>query len=220
MSRPAGPTEGDSGSGGDTAPGPDSAGTPGGAASPVVVARAELYSSLVTRQTGRAVRLSIEEKITGRRSPVVTVLDFREVSVIDFSCADEVAAKLAGSAVASGDRGEKDLFLLFTGMEPHHLDPVDSALQRRGLAVAAERADGTPLVLGDLDDHRRRAWEYLCRAGGARVPEIARALQVDPEAAARLLRALHRRRLALRRPGEFVSLRRAVARARGEGDAP
>lgn len=188
------------------------------------VSRAELYSSLVTRQTGRAVRMGIEEQLAGRSGPVVTVLDFREVSVIDFSCADEVAAKLAGSAVTrdgdgrpAGGEGSPERFFLFTGLDEHHLDPVESALRRRELAVAARRIDGTPLVLGELEDRALRAWEWLCRAGGARVGEAARELEMESAAAARLLRALHRRRLVLRREREFVSLMRAVARAAGDG---
>lgn len=189
----------------------------GGDGGQAVVSRADLYSCLVTRQTGRAVRLSIEEQLTGRERPVVTVLDFREVSVIDFSCADEVAAKLAGSAVGPGEGRDEEIFFLYTGLDDHHLAPVQSALRRRDLAVAGERADGTPVVLGDLEDGPRRAWEHLCRAGGARARDVARELGLEAEAAAGLLRALYRRRMVLRRADEFVSLKRVVARATREG---
>lgn len=185
----------------------------------VAVSRADLYSSLVTRPTGRAVRLGIEEQVAGREGSVVTVLDFREVSVIDFSCADEVAAKLASSAVEVGGERAGELYFLFTGLGDHHLDPVESALRRRGLVVAAERADGTPLVVGELDEAPRRAWEHLCRAGGARAADVARALELEAEAAARRLEALWRRRLVLRRDDEFLSLRRVVSRARRDREA-
>ncbi len=183
------------------------------------VSRADLYSSLVTRQTGRAVRLGIEEQVAGREGPVVAVLDFREVSVIDFSCADEVAAKLVGSALEGEDGPGSGPYFLFTGLTDHHLDPVESALRRRDLVVAAERADGTPLVVGELEEGAGRAWEHLCRAGGARAAEVARALELESEAAARRLRALWRRRLVLRRGDEFVSLHRVAARARRDRDA-
>lgn len=182
------------------------------------VSRTDLYSCLVTRQTGRAVRLEIQDRLGGRGGPVVTVLDFSEVSVIDFSCADEVAAKLAGSAVRARGYPLRELYVLFTGLDERHRDPVESALLRRNLAVAAERGDGTPLVLGELADGRRRVWEQLRREGSGSPAELARALQLEPDAVARRLRALHRRRLVLRRSGDFVSLRRAVERAaRGPG---
>lgn len=177
---------------------------------PAAVSRADLYSSLVTRPTGRAVRLGIQEQVAGHEGPVVTVLDFRQVAVIDFSCADEVAAKLAGAALAADEGPGVELYLLFTGLDERHRDPVESALRRRDLVVAAERADGTPFLLGDLDDGARRTWRHLCRAGRGRAPDLARALELGSEAAARRLRTLHRRRLVLRCADEFVSLSRVV----------
>lgn len=188
----------------------------GGGADPRVadVSQARLYSHLITRQTGRAVRLGIEERLAGGRDiPLVTVLDFRDVTIIDFSCADEVAAKLAGSAV-SGDPG---LFLLFTGMEDHHLDPVQSALRRRELAVAGERRDGTAVVLGELDSRVTRAWRWVHGVGDVRPPQLARELGTDDGDALRILRSLHRKRLLLHRGERFLSLRHAVSRV-GPGD--
>ncbi|TFG61608.1 MAG: hypothetical protein E4H28_08655, partial [Gemmatimonadales bacterium] len=62
---------------------------------PPDVAIASLYQEfLVTRHTGRAVRLSIERLVDERSGPSLTVIDFRDVAVIDFSCADEVVARL------------------------------------------------------------------------------------------------------------------------------
>lgn len=183
---------------------------------PAAVSRADLYSSLVTRPTGRAVRLGIEEQVADHDGPVVTVLDFREVAVIDFSCADEVAAKLAGAALEADGSAGAELYLLFTGLDDCHREPVESALRRRDLVVAAEREDGTPFLLGDLRGDDRRAWRHLCRAGRGRASDLARALELESETAARRLRALHRRRLLLRRADEFVSLSRVVA-GRGPG---
>ena len=55
-----------------------------------------LYSNLVTRDTGAAVRLQIEYLLgeSHDRGSALTVIDFSHVSMIDFSCADEVVAKL------------------------------------------------------------------------------------------------------------------------------
>ena len=187
-----------------------------GGAALAAVSRAELYSCLVTRPTGRAVRLSIRDQLAEHRGSVVSVLDFENVSVIDFSCADEVAAKLADEA-ASGAAGRGDLFLLFTGLEEHHLDPVESALRRRELVVSAERADGSPLVLGELEEEARRAWHGLVRRGEGGPEALADDLGLATEGAQSLLEALHRRRLVLRAEGAYVSLRRAAASARQDG---
>ena len=54
----------------------------------------ELYSNLVTRPTGAAVRAQIEALLADARERSLTVIDFSHVGMIDFSCADEVVAKL------------------------------------------------------------------------------------------------------------------------------
>lgn len=179
-----------------------------------VVCRTRLYSCLVTRPTGRAVRLGIQERLAGHRGAVVTVLDFRNVSVIDFSCADEVAAKLAGVA-RDGKADGTELFPLFTGLEQHHVDPVESTLRRRGLAAAAEMADGSPLVLGELEERARRAWHDVVRRGEGRAGVLAEELELSPEGAETVLETLHRRRLLLRGGAdEYVPLRSATSTRR------
>ena len=55
---------------------------------------ASLYSHLVTRPTGRAVRLAIESQLAEAERPSVYMIDLSEVAILDFSCADEVVAKL------------------------------------------------------------------------------------------------------------------------------
>ncbi len=191
-------------------------GPAGDGAALAAVSRAELYSSLVTRPTGRAVRLSIQDQLAGHRGSVVSVVDFRNVSVIDFSCADEVAAKLADAAL-NEEAGGGELFLLFTGLEEHHLDPVESALRRRELAVAAERTDGSALLLGEVEEDARRAWHGLVRRGEGPPEALAEELGLAAEGAEALLEGLHRRRLVLRVEGAYVSLRRAAASARDGG---
>ncbi|MEO2158389.1 MAG: hypothetical protein ABGX31_03535, partial [bacterium] len=49
---------------------------------------------LVTRTTGRDVRNAIEVKLSAIRSPALSVIDFSAIEVMDFSCADEVVARL------------------------------------------------------------------------------------------------------------------------------
>ena len=56
----------------------------------------DLYSNLVTRPTGAAVRTQIELLLgdPDATTRALTIIDFSQVSMIDFSCADEVVAKL------------------------------------------------------------------------------------------------------------------------------
>ena len=61
---------------------------------------ASLYSSLVTRPTGRAVRMAIETQLQGAGSLSISLIDFSEVGIIDYSCADKVVAKLLRQQLA------------------------------------------------------------------------------------------------------------------------
>ena len=54
----------------------------------------DLYSNLVTRPTGAAVRTEIESQLAGVRGRTLTVIDFSNVNLLDSSCADEIVAKL------------------------------------------------------------------------------------------------------------------------------
>ena len=55
------------------------------------------YADLVTRPTGRAVRASIEQALDADAG--VALLDFTGVRLMDFSCADEIVAKLSRDRV-------------------------------------------------------------------------------------------------------------------------
>ncbi|MEO7521080.1 MAG: hypothetical protein ABIW79_04635, partial [Gemmatimonas sp.] len=94
----------------------------------------DLYSNLVTRPTGAAVRTAIEQQVAEVGEPVVTTIDFSQVSLLDFSCADEIVAKLLMRyAEAEGPRG----YLLFAGIQEDHLDPIETVLEHHNLALVS-----------------------------------------------------------------------------------
>ena len=179
------------------------------------ISEACLYSHLITRPTGRAVRMGIEQGMVGQPGPVLTLVDFRNVAIIDFSCADEIVAKLAHAALSCTAPPLR--FYLFTGLEEHHLDPVESALRRRSLAVTGERADGTPCLLGEADHRLRRPWALVGRLGRATPGSLVPSCAATIEDARRLLEELHARRLLLRLASEFLSLRAAASATAGGG---
>ena len=111
----------------------------------------DLYSNLVTRGTGRAVRELIEQLLSESRDRALTVIDFSQVSMMDFSCADEVIAKLLIRYVS--DEAPRDMYFIFRGVTEDHRDAIDAVLERHGLALAIEAADRIELmgVLTDAD---------------------------------------------------------------------
>lgn len=165
------------------------------------IAVASLYQrNLVTRHTGRAVRLSVEGLVSELGATSLTVLDFGDVAVLDFSCADEVVAKLVLRAVDDAS-AETGCFFMFRGVAQHHVDPMDSALRRRGLAAAAQGPGGEPFLIGEVEPAASRLWLAVCEAGHARLDDLAPVLGMEPQDCGRLLDRMCARRL-LRREGQ------------------
>lgn len=150
---------------------------------------ANLYSNLVTRPTGAAVRTQIELllRASGRS---LTVIDFSHVSMIDFSCADEVIAKLL---MRQGGSRDQEAYFVFRGMTDDHWDAIEAVLERHGLALVVERDSGMEIV-GVLEERERRAFQAIKRRGRAESWELASDLG-EPEPAVRhaLDRMWHRR---------------------------
>src|SRR2546422_592160 len=101
-----------------------------------------MYADLVTRPTGRVVRERIERAIApadGRGDVTIARMDFTGVGCIDYSCADEIVAKLL--------RG-RPAVLVLSGLADGHREAIDSVLTGHGLAALLERRDGTLQALG------------------------------------------------------------------------
>src|SRR5206468_12868619 len=103
-----------------------------------------VYADLVTRPTGRVVRERIERAIAGGSVGEITVarIDFTGVGCIDYSCADEIVAKLLR---------ERLRVLLLSGLTDGHREAIEPVLAGHGLAVLLERPDGTLEPLGARD---------------------------------------------------------------------
>lgn len=158
---------------------------------------ATLYSNLVTRPTGRAVRTQIETLLeSADRS--LTVLDFTHVAMIDFSCADEVVAKL----LMEHGRN-REAYFVFRGMTDDHWDAIESVLERHGLALVVDR-DGDMELVGVLEDGERRAFQAIKRRGRAEAWELATELG-EPEAdVQKALDSMWRRRLIMRHGNAYA----------------
>ncbi len=171
------------------------------------IAHTELYSYLVTRHTGRTVRTNIERQLAELEGPVLAVLDLRHVPLIDFSCADEVVAKLVVLTVGPTARR---WFVLFRGLAEHHLEPIEAALKRQGLVAAAETVEGEPCLIGAVEAQAAQAWREIWSLGHAAPSHLAEALQVSLDAASGLLDELEARALVLRDGEVYVSFGRAL----------
>jgi hypothetical protein len=167
-----------------------------------------LYAHLVTRQTGRAVRLAIETQLAGRGERSLSLIDLSEVAVLDFSCADEVVAKLVGH---SGSEGHTEAFFVFRGVHEPHRDQIEVVLERQSLATVAETGPGKFELLGARSAEEDAAWRAVEGRGLVAREEVDEVLTHPLERAA--LERLVERRLVFRSPitGRVHALSRLVA---------
>ena len=184
-----------------------------GSAQPVAIDVAAIVTSavasrghnLVTRPTGRAVREAIEQRLAQTTpspartapfpartapSPHVMLIDFTRVRILDFSCADEVVAKLL--LRFHGPDRPGNIFFLFRAVDEMHRHAVEEVLERHGLAAVCDVGDGFQL-LGPATPEEHRAWNTLERCERIGPHDLAGALGEFGEP---LLRRLARRRLA------------------------
>jgi hypothetical protein len=164
----------------------------------------ELYSNLVTRPTGAAVRGAIERILDETENErALTVIDLSQVSMIDFSCADEVIAKLVLRYSANDAPGE--VYFVFKGIGDDHWVAVEAVLERHGLAVVLETADGFALA-GPVSEHEVRAWEAVRLLGPAPALAVAQEIAHDPAETERTLEDLWRRRVLVKLGGDYAAV--------------
>ena len=164
----------------------------------------EVYSDLVTRPTGAAVRTQIERQLSEMRGKTLTVIDFSHVGLLDFSCADEVVAKLLLRYAA--EPPPHDLYFVFRGVNESHLDAIEAVLERHGLALVVELHDGAPALVGAVSEAERAVWEAICRHRIGSPRSLCDQLGVDDGEAERLVEALCRRRLVMRLDDGYVAV--------------
>ena len=175
----------------------------------------DLYSNLVTRPTGAAVRIGIEHHLDEIGDKSLAVLDFSHVGLLDFSCADEIVAKLLMQYV-SVDIPRREVYFVFYGMSESHMDAIEVVLERHSLALVTQLAGGAARLIGTVDGEQRRAWEKICEMGSALPADFAVATGVPRESAERILETLWRRRLIIRQESGYSPVRGAtVGRAPG-----
>jgi hypothetical protein len=146
------------------------------------------YCDLVTRSTGRAVRTSIQQTLASHPG-VLARLDFSEVGLVDFSCADEVIAKLL--------RDSPDgTTIVLQGLREEQLEAIEHVLQHHQLAALVhDPASGRARVVGGVSPDLRAAFLILQQHGAATAAALARHLGWAVARTEETLRTLARLRL-------------------------
>jgi hypothetical protein len=147
------------------------------------------YRHLVTRPTGAAVRNRIEAALS-RSDCLTALLDFSDIELLDFSCAEEIVAKLLLAQASQQPR-----FVVLRGLRDDQHDAIEQVLTHHGLAVAAMVADGETVLLGFVSGDARAAFTCVCRLGRACAGDVAQALDWPEARATEALESLTHHRL-------------------------
>jgi hypothetical protein len=156
------------------------------------------YRNLVTRSTGAAVRGRIEAVLADSGSHTA-VLDFSEVDCLDFSCADEIVAKLL---LASAEPGR---VVVLRGLHDDLREAIEHVLIHHRLACAAWLPGGEAALLGWASDDARAAFASL-RGGAAGAAELSGRLGWPLERTEAALVDLESHRLVRRDGPRFAPL--------------
>lgn len=150
------------------------------------------FSDLVTRPTGVALRRCLERELAALTEGDVAVLDFSQIGMMDFSCADEVVAKLLLTLSAQDSRPG---YVVFHGITDAHLEAIEDVLHHHGLALVVHFADGGARLVGTVTDDERSVWELISSRGAIAAAEVALAVGRELDEMTVVLDSLRRRRL-------------------------
>jgi hypothetical protein len=117
--------------------------------------------------------------------------------MMDYSCADEVVAKLL---LDLAHRGGRPSSLVFHGITDAHLEAIEEVLHHHGLALVVHFADGAARLVGAVSEEERLVWQLVNSRGGVQAVDLARESAREEAELLIVLEMLHDRRL-LRRDG-------------------
>jgi hypothetical protein len=126
------------------------------------------------------------------------LIDLSDVTVMDFSCADEIVAKLLMRFLEE-DRPVDALFV-FRGVRQSLHEPIQAVLERQELLAVAQGSDGCCALMGTRTEEEEYAWTVLEERGRIVAAEVE---EVFPRSHHReALEELVLRRVAFSPPGD------------------
>jgi len=150
---------------------------------------------LVTRGSGQVIRDRIEKDIEKEKDGEVIALDFSNIGIIDYSCADEVVAKLV-SRLLSGEYGDK--YIVLTGLNENQKENIEVALERKNLALMAEMKNGEKFLIGNLNNYLKLTLNFVLEQTSITAKDLSEALNLEMNTSGTRLLNLHKKRLVKR----------------------
>ena len=158
-------------------------------------------NDLVTRTSGQAIRERIERDIAQEEDGAIIALDFSKIGIIDYSCADEIVAKLI-SRLLSGEYGDKYITLI--GLNENQRENIEVALERKDLAVMAEMQDSKKILLGSLNNYLKETLNLILKKGRITAKDLSESMKLEANTSGTRLLNLYKKRL-VKRVDEMVN---------------
>ena len=152
-------------------------------------------SDLVTRPSGQAIRSRIETDIAKEENGAIIALDFSKIGIIDYSCADEIVAKLI-SRLLGGEYGDK--YFILTGVNENQEENIEVALEKKSLAAIAGKRNGEKILLGSLHNYLKETLDLILKNGRLTAKELSQAMSLEANTSGTRLLNLHKKRLVKR----------------------
>ena len=152
-------------------------------------------NNLVTRETGRVMREALEGRIHSEPEGTVVALDFSNVAIIDFSCAEEVIAKMMARLI---QREYGDKYIVLTSLTPNQEENIHAALHTKRLLVLSLKGAKKPGYLGVLNPYLMDTLELILERKSITARELADLTQVEINTASTKLLNVYKARLTLR----------------------
>ena len=152
-------------------------------------------NDLVTRQSGQKIRGRIEKDIANEGPKAVIVLDFSKIGIIDYSCADEIVAKLL-SRLLSDEYGDK--YITLEGVNENQKENIEVVLERKDLAVMAQLRNKEKFLLGNINNYLKQTLDFVLARDKITAKDLSGIMKLEANTSGTRLLNLHKKRLVKR----------------------
>ncbi|MFH1897546.1 MAG: hypothetical protein ABH886_04820 [Candidatus Desantisbacteria bacterium] len=159
--------------------------------------------NLVTRETGKKIREAVEGMLEKEKEGAIMVLDFEGIGIIDYSCADEIMAKLI-TRLNADEYGDK--YIILKVSNPTQKENIEVALERKKIAVLSFGEDNPYQVLGVLNTYLMDTLTHILEKGRISARELADLMNLEINTSSTRLLNLYKLHL-VRRTEELLEER-------------
>ncbi|MFH1626463.1 MAG: hypothetical protein ABID54_15090 [Pseudomonadota bacterium] len=152
-------------------------------------------NDLVTRSTGITIRSRIETELSKIGEGDTLFINFSRIGVIDYSCSDEIVAKLI-SRLENLEYGDR--YVVLAGFSPSQLENIEVALERKKLATLGISLDRSWRVIGKLNNYLVDTLNFVMDKGKITARDLAESKNIGLNTSGTRLLNLYKRRFVAR----------------------